>query len=101
MAKDPWDRRFTSIENGEEQNKVDVRLSQRAWSPRLEVDGACILWNTSIRDFQRRRASYITKALEQLLILLKDMEAYRRFKQNNLFLSLKRNLTMVSSLSYP
>ena len=101
MTKDPRDRRSTSVDNREEQNRVDVRLSQRTWSPRLEVDGAVILWNTSVRDFQKRRAGYIAEALEQPFLLPKDMEAYRRFKQNNIFLSLKRDLTMVSSLSYP
>ena len=101
MTKDPRDRRSTSVDNREEQNRVDVRLSQRTWSLQLEVDGAVILWNTSVRDFQRRHAGYIAEALEQSLFLPKDIEAYRRFKQNNLFLSLKRDLTMVSSLSYP
>ena len=101
MAKDPKDGRSISVDNWEEQNMADVCLSQRTWSPRLEVDGAAILWNTSVRDFQRRRAGHIVEALEQPLILSRDMEAYRRFKQNNLFLSLKRDLAMVSSLSYP
>ena len=38
------------------------------------------------------------EALEQPLLLPKDMEAYRRYTQNDLLLSLKRDLAMVSSL---
>lgn len=36
-------------------------------------------------------------ALEQPLLLPRDMEAYRRFSQPELFLSLKRDLAMVSN----
>ena len=88
------------MDSRKEQNRADVHFSQHTWSPRLEVDGAAIPWNTSVRDFKRGRASYIAEALEKPLFLPRDMEAYRCFKQNDLFLSLKRDLTMVSSLSY-
>ena len=101
MAKDPWDKRSTSVDSREEQTRADVRLPQSTWSPQLEVDVAAIPWNASVRDFQRGRVSYIAEALEQPLLLLRDMEAYRHFKQNDFFLSLKRDLAMVSNLSYP
>ena len=78
-----------------------MHLPQCTWSPRLEVDGVAIPWNALIRDFQRGHVGYIVEALEQPLLLLRDMEAYRRFKQNDLFLSLKKDLAMVSNLSYP
>ena len=41
-------------------------------------------------------SGYIAETLEQPLLLLKDMDRYRRFSQNDLFLSLKRDLTMVN-----
>ena len=85
----------------DEQNRADVRITQRTWSPRLKVDGTPIPWNASVREFQKGRAGYIARALEQPLLLPKDMEAYRHFKKNDLFLSLKRDLAMVSNLSYP
>ena len=65
------------------------------------MDGTAISWNASVRDFQKGCAGYTAEVLEQPLLLLKDMEAYRRFKQNDLFLSLKRDLVMMSNLSYP
>ena len=40
------------------------------------------------------------EALEQPLLLPKDMEAYRRFSQQELFLSLKKDLAMVCSIIY-
>ena len=42
---------------------------------------------------------HIAEALEQPLLLPKDMDGYRRFKQNDIFLSLKRDLAMVNYLS--
>ena len=43
-------------------------------------------------------SGYIAEGLEQPLLLPKDMEAYKRFKQNDLFMSMKRDLTMVGKL---
>ena len=89
------------MDSREERDRAEVCLSQCTWSPWLEVDRATILWNDSVRDFQRGRAGHIVVALEQPLLLLKDMEVYRRFKQKDLFLSLKSDLAMVSNVSYP
>ena len=44
---------------------------------------------------KKGQARYIAKTLEQPMLLLRDMEAYRRFSQHELFLSLKRDLAMV------
>ena len=44
----------------------------------------------------RGHSNYVAEAFEQPLLLPKDMDAYRRFKQPDLFLSLKRDLAMVS-----
>ena len=60
------------------------------------MDGAPIPWDASVREFQKGRAGYIAEALEQPLLLPKDMDAYKRFIQNDLFLSLKKDLAMVN-----
>ena len=67
------------MDSQEEQNRADVRMTQRTWSSRLEVDGAPIPWNASVWEFQRGRVGYIAEALEQPLLLPKDMDAYRCF----------------------
>ena len=60
------------------------------------MDGAPIPWDASVREFQKGQAGYIAEALEQPSLLPKDMDAYKRFIQNDLFLSLKRDLAMVN-----
>ena len=83
------------MESREEMERAEVRVTQRTWSPRLEVDGASIPYNASVQEYNRGRAGYIAEALEQPVLLPRDMEAYRRFSQPKLFLSLKRHPAMV------
>ena len=64
------------------------------------MDGAAIPWNASIWDYQRGHSAYVVEALEQPLLLPKDVDAARKLKQHELFMSLKRDLAMVSSQSY-
>ena len=64
------------------------------------MDRAAIPWNAFIWDFQRSHSAHVAEALEQPLILLKDMDAVRKLKQQELFMSLKRELAMVSSQPY-
>ena len=79
---------------------AQVRHPTHIWSPKLEVGGVPIAWDSSIRHYRRGHAGHVVEALEQPLLLLKDMEAYRNFSQLELFLSLKRDLAMVSDLIY-
>ena len=99
VTPDARDRRSQSVDSREEKNRAYIRIIQCTWSPWLEVDEAPIPWNASVREFQRGRVGYIPEALEQPLLLPKDMDAYKRFTQNDLFLSLKRDLAMVNNLS--
>ena len=66
----------------------------------LEVDGVPIAWDSSIRHYCGGHAGHVAEALEQPLLLPKDIEAYRNFSQPELFLSLKKDLAMVSDLIY-
>ena len=75
-----------------------MRRPTRTWSPKLEVDSAHIAWDTSLRHYRGGHAGYVAEALEQPLLLPKDMEAYRNFNHPELFLSFKRDLAMVSYL---
>ena len=70
------------------------------WAPRLELDSTAIPWDALVRNFQEGHSGYIAEALEYPLFFPRDMDALRRFKQPDLFLSLKRNLAMVSNLAY-
>ena len=68
------------MDSREEQNQAEVRLSQHVWLPRLEVNGAAIPWNASIREYQRGHFAHVAESLEQPLLLPKDMEALRKLK---------------------
>ena len=92
VTREHRDKRAPSVESQEELDRAEVRIPPRTWSPRLEVDGAAIPYNASVREYNRGRAGYITAALEQPMLLPRDMEAYKRFSQGELFLSLKRDL---------
>ena len=97
MAKDARDKRSQFVESQDEQNRADVRITQHIWSLQLKVDGTPIPWNALVREFQRGRVGF-AKGMEQPLLLPKDMEAYKRFKQNDIFMSIKRDLAMVGKL---
>ena len=87
------------MESREEENRAEVRITPRAWSLKLELDGVAIPYTASVREYNRGQAGYIAEALEQPVLLPRDMEAYRQFSQPELFLSLKRDLAMVSHSS--
>ena len=75
---------------------AQVHRPTRTWSPKLEVDGVPIAYDASLRHYRGGRAGHVAEALEHPLLLPKDMEAYRNFNHPELFLSLKRDLAMVS-----
>ena len=60
---------------------AQMRHPSHIWSLKLEVDGVPIVWDSSIRHNHGRHAGHVIEALEQPLLLLKDMEAYRNFSQ--------------------
>ena len=84
------------MKSRDEENRAEVRATPRTWSPKLELDGVAIPYNASVREYNQGRAAYVADALEQPLLLPWDMEAHRRFSQPEIFLSLKRDLAMVS-----
>ena len=67
----------------------------------MEVDGAPLLEDASIRDFQRGITGYVVDAVEQSLLLPKDMVDLRSMRQYEVFLELKRDLAMVSLFLCP
>ena len=85
------------MESREEQPVAQVRRSPRTWSPVLEVDGAPIAMDASLRHFRGGHAGRMADALLQPLLLPQDLAAYRSFNHPDLFLSLKRDLAMVSN----
>ena len=88
------------MDNREEAPVAQVCRSPRTWSPVLEVDGMPVAFDATLRHFRRGHAGLLAEALQQPLLLLQDMVAYRSFNHLDLFLSLKRDLAMVSNSAH-
>nr|POE95951.1 hypothetical protein CFP56_47045 [Quercus suber] len=65
------------------------------WNPPLVLDGAPLTSDSSIRNFDKKRASYIANSVEQALLLPLDMAELHNLKKHEMFLSLKRDLALV------
>ena len=100
QSQDQRGRRSSSVDSREEPPVAQVRRPTCTWSPKLEVDGVAIAYDASLRHYRGGHAGLVAEALEQPLLLPKDMEAYRNFNHPELFLSLKRDLAMVSCLNH-
>ena len=97
VSQDQRSKRSSFVESQENPLTAHVRRTPRTWSPKLELDGVPVAWDTSIRNYQGGQAGHVAETLEQPLLLPRDMEACRRFSQQKLFLSFKRDLAMVSN----
>ena len=100
QSQDQRSRRSNSVDSRKELPVAQVPRPTRTWLPKLEVDGVPIAYDASLRHYRGGHASHIAEALEQPLLLPKDMEAYRNFNHIKLFLSLKWDLAMVSCLNH-
>ena len=96
QLQDQRNRRSNSVDSREEPPVAQVRRPTRTWLPKLEVDGVPIAYDASFRHYRGGHASLVSEALEQPLLHPQDREAYRNFNHSELFLSLKRDLAMVS-----
>lgn len=70
------------------------------WNPSLKLDKAPLLMDSSIRDFQQGKSSYMANALENPLLLPQDMVDLRTIKKHEVFLTLKRDVAMVRASTY-
>ena len=98
QSQDQRSKRSGSVDSREELPVAQVHRPTRTWSPKLKVDGAPIAWDASFRHYRGGHVGHVAEALEQPLLLPKDMEAYRSFTHPEFFLSFKRDLAIVSDL---
>ena len=63
------------------------------------MEGATISYDASIWDVPKGHTNYLAQSLQQPLFLPRDMDSIWCTKQLDLFMSLKRNLAMVSCTS--
>ncbi|XP_050242280.1 uncharacterized protein LOC126691264 [Quercus robur] len=91
-TKEPREKRTRSTESRDE---AATLRGPRTWSPRIELDGAPILWDVTLWESQREQSSFMAEALQQPLLLPRDMEGLRKIRQPELFMAagdLKRDL---------
>lgn len=96
-TKEPREKRTRSTESRDE---AATLRGPRTWSPRIELDGAPILWDATLWESQREQASFLAEALQQPLLLPHDMEGLKKIRQPELFMSLKRDMAVVSRIFY-
>ena len=65
----------------------------------MVLDGAALPADASIRDFQQGRARYVANNVEQALLLVGDIADLRSMRKHKVFLSLKKDLALVSPLT--
>ena len=59
-----------------------------------------IAFDATLRHYREGHAGLVAEALEQPLLLPLDMVTYRSFNHPELFISLKRDLAMVSDSAH-
>ena len=94
-TKDPRDKRSNSVESRDD---VKTHRQQRIWAPIMEMDGAPIPYESTIKESNGGHSMYLAQAVEQPLLLPKDMDAFRWIRQPDLLMSLKRDLAIVSTV---
>ena len=73
----------------------DSQVGTPAWTLAIVLDEA-LLANASIRNFQQGKSGYVANAVEQALLLPEDMAEWQSMRKHEVFLSLKRDLALVS-----
>ena len=75
---------------------TDIQLLEpQAWFPVPMLGGEPLMDDASIRDFNGGIGCHVASALEQTLLLPKDMVELRGFRRSEVFLHTKRFLGMV------
>ena len=70
-------------------------VEPQAWLPAPMLSGEPLMDDASIRDFNGGIGCHVASALEQTLLLPKDMVELQGFRRNEVFLHTKRFLGMV------
>ena len=81
--------------------KADNQFPEpQAWLPAPMLGGEPLMDDALIRDFNGGIGCHVASALEQTLLLPKDMVELRGFRRSEVFLHTKRFLGMVCTYSF-
>nr|POE49892.1 hypothetical protein CFP56_32847 [Quercus suber] len=86
----------TQQRRGGEDSEMILKHRSRvsSWNPPLILDRAPPSIDSSIRNFDHGRASYMANSVEQALLLSRHMAELRNLKKHEMFLSPKRDLAL-------
>ena len=79
----------------EAEKRSAPQVGPPAWLPAPMLNREPLFANASICDFQGGTAGYVADAVEQVLLLPKEMAEWRGMRRHEVFLNLKRYLAMV------
>ena len=81
--------------------KADIQLLEpQAWLPALMLSGEPLMDDASIRDFNGGIGCHVASAVEQTLLLPKDMVELRGLKKSEIFLHTNRFLALIYPMSF-
>ena len=76
--------------------RTDIQLPEpQAWLPAPMLGGEPLMDDASMRDFNGGIGCHVALALEETLLLPKDMVELRHLRKNEVFLNAKRYMGMV------
>ena len=76
--------------------RLDIQPSEpQAWLPAPMLGGEPLMDDALMKDFNGGIGCHVTSALEQTLLLPKDMVELRGLRKNEVFLNAKRYMGMV------
>ena len=64
-----------------QEKEVDAQPEPQAWLPTPMLHGEPLMDNTSFRDFNKGKGTYVADALERSLLLLVDMEDLKNLRR--------------------
>ena len=80
-----------------DEKRSNPQMGPTAWLLTPMLDGEPLLADASIRNFQEGKGGDVADAVEQALLLPGDMAELRGMRRHEVFLSLKRYISMVHS----
>ena len=82
--------------SSQDAERTDIQPPRpQVWLPAPMLGGEPLMDDASIRDFNGGIGCHVASALEQTLLLPKDMVELRGLRKNEVFLNVKRYLGMV------
>ena len=95
QEKDEGRRALKQLRIAPQEKVVIAQPEPQAWLLALILHGEPLMDDASLRDFNKGEGTYVANALERSLLLSTVMADLKNLRRQELFLSMKRYLSMV------